>query len=356
MSKQAKQARAFFREIKSEEPAPIYFVYGDESYLLDKAVDAIIEAACPEGINDFNYDFFQGRDIDGDRIYSCVQMLPMMAKRRLVVVRDFQEVKPSTLDPLKPYFKDPSPATCLIVHARTQNKSIDGRLGIIRALKKAAKSCEFKALYENELGPFLARQAKKRGLRLRRDASAYLVDAVGTEMGALVQALTKVDLYLGESADGEVRDVTAEDAQAVVARTKNHSVFALTDALGERDYQTSLEVMERMLLDGASPLMFSHMIARHFRIIAKLQDRELRNASKKDASKAVRVNPFFLKDYQRHARAFSPDEVRAILRELLEVDAALKSSGISERVVLERLLTNICFRHDQDKATGGFRR
>lgn len=344
MSKQADRARQFFRDLNSGDPAPIYYIYGEETYLLDKALDDITDVACPEGTNDFNYDVFQGRDIDGGAILSAAQMLPMMASRRLVIVRDLQEVKPTVLEPLEDYFADPSPTTCLVFHARTTNKSIDGRISIVRKLKEAAEVCEFNTLYENELGPFLNRQAKERNLRLRRDASAYLIDAVGTEMAALDQALQKIDLYIGATDDDGPRQVTVEDAQAVVARTRNRSVFDLTDALGERDYQTANEVLERMLLDGESPLVISHMIARHFRIVARLQAPKLRGASRKKAASAVRVNPYFVGDYQRHARTFSPAEVRAILRRMLDVDIALKSSSLSDRVILERLLTDICFR------------
>lgn len=343
MSKQADRAREFLREVKSEEPAPVYYIYGEETYLLDQALEAITEAVCPEGTNDFNYDVFQGRDIDGREVLSAVEMLPMMAERRLVVVLDYQEVAPTELDPLEDYLDDPSPKTCLVVHARTIQKNVDGRIGIVKALKKAGKSCEFEPLYENELGSFLNREAKKRGLRLRRDASAYLIDAVGTRMAELAQALEKIDLYLGDDDGDELRAVTADDAEQVVARTRNRSVFDLTDALGERDYQTSMEVLDRMLLDGDPPLVITHMIARHFRIVARLQDPNLRKASKYEAASAVHVPPFFVDDYRRHGRAFSPREVQRILNRLLDVDVALKSSPLPDRVILERLLTDVCF-------------
>ena len=344
MAKSTDKSRKFLRKLKStDDPAPIYYIYGAETYLLDEALEAIKQAACPEGLNDFNHDKFQGKDIDGQKVLASVEMLPMMAERRLVVVQDIQEVHHSELEPLADYFEDPSPTTCLVVHARTVNKKVDGRLGIIRKLKKAAESCEFKPLYENELGPFLNKQAREKGLRLRRDASAYLVDAVGTDLNELAQALTKVDLYMGESDNDSPREVTVEDAEAIVARTRAHSVFDLTDALGARDYQTAMEVLERMLLDGKAPLVISHMIARHFRIVARLQDPKLRNANRSKAASAVRVNPFFVKDYRRDARTFSATEVEQILQMLLEVDIALKSSPLADRVLLEQLITDICF-------------
>ncbi len=355
MSKQADRAREFLRNVKSGDPAPIYYIHGEETYLLDKALEAITKAACPEGTNDFNYDAFQGRDIDAGSILASANMLPMMAERRLVVVRDLQEISPKELEPLEEYFEDPSPTTCLVFHARTIQKKIDGRISIVKKLKKAAEHCEFKSLYENELGPFMKRQAKRRGLRINREVSAYLIDAVGTELAALDQAFLKIDLYMGKAEDEEPRAVTVEDAQAVVARTRNRSVFDLTDALGERNFQSAMEILDRMLLDGEAPLLLSHMIARHFRIVAKLQDPSLRNAGRGKAAGAVRVNPFFVKDYKRHARTFSTDEVAEILRQLLEVDIALKSSPLDDRVILEQLLTDICI-GSTNRKPGGRRR
>ncbi len=344
MSKQARKARQFFRDLKSGDPAPIYFIYGQETYLLDKALEAITNAACPEGTNDFNYDSFQGRDIDGSKVLAAAEMLPMMAKRRLVMVRDIQEINLSTLQPLEDYLDDPSPTTVLVFHARTsEKKKIDRRSGMANKISRAAEVCEFKPLYENELGPFLSRQADARNLDLRREARAYLIDAVGTELAALDQALHKIDLYLGHTDDEGPRPVTADDAQAVVARTRNRSVFDLTDALGDKDYQLAMEILDRMLLDGESALVISHMISRHFRIVARLQDPQLRNSTNKQAAKAVRVNAFFVKDYRRHARTFHPSQVRQILADLLRVDIALKSSPLPDRVILEQLITDICF-------------
>ena len=343
MSKQTDQARRFLRDIKKDQPAPIYFIYGEETYMLDEALKTIKEAACPEGINDFNFDSFQGKDIRGDSVRSCAEMLPMMAKRRLVLVLDIQEVPVSELAPLQDYFKDPSPTTCLVIHARTNpNKKIDGRLSFFKDLKKASAHCEFKPMYENEVGPFLHRQAQRRGLQLASDTTQYLVDAVGTNLTELDQALEKLDLFIGPSE--QTRTVTLDDAEQIVARTRSRSVFDLTDALGARNYQGALQILHQMLLDGESPILISHMIARHFRILARLQDRALRSANKKEKASAVRVSPFFLQDYERQARTFAPGEVAAILRRMLQVDVALKSSAVADRVILEELFTDICFR------------
>jgi DNA polymerase-3 subunit delta len=349
MGKKLDSARNFFRKLKKSEPAPVYFVWGEETYMLDEAVDAIIEHAAPGGTNDFNFDSFHGRNTSGESIVSACEMLPMMVERRLVVVRDAQELPMSELEQLGSYLDDPSPTTCLIVHARTAQKKLDGRKSIVKKLKKAGISCEFASLYENEVGEILHKQAGRRDLRLTPAATAYLIEAVGTDLASLDKAMDKLDLYVGQS-DQSPRHVDDDVVREVVADTKVRSVFDLTDALGDRKFEEALKILDSMLLNGEPPLRILAMIARHFRIVAKLHDPSVRNESRNNKARAVGVVPYFLKDYQRHASKFSPRDIEAIRGRLLEVDTALKSSGLDDRTVMERLLYDICFRANKSSS------
>lgn len=343
MGKKLDNARSFFRKLKKSAPAPVYYVWGEETYMLDEAVDAIIEHAAPQGVNDFNFDSFHGRNTSGEAIVSACEMLPMMVERRLVVVRDAQELPMSELEQLGSYLDDPSPTTCLIVHARTAQKKLDGRKSVVKKLKKAGVSCEFASLYENEVGEILHKQAGRQGLRLTPAATAYLIEAVGTDLASLDKAMDKLDLYIGES-DESPRHVDDDVVREVVADTKVRSVFDLTDALGDQKFEEALKILDSMLLNGEPPLRILAMIARHFRIVAKLHDPSVRNENRNNKARAVGVVPYFLKDYQRHASKFSPRDIEVIRGRLLEVDSSLKSSGLDDRTVMERLLYDICFR------------
>ena len=344
MGRKLERSRDFFRDLKkSDEPAPVYYLHGEETYMLDEAVDAVVDFAAPEGIDDFNYDIFQGRDATGEAIVSSCETLPMMTERRIVVVRDAQEMPDEELDSLSEYLEDPAETTCLIVHARTTETSLDGRRTVVKRLKKAGVSCEFAALYENEAGEIIGRHASKRDLRLTPAANAYLVEAVGTDLTALNSALDKIDLYVGEL-DESPRVVDQDQVEEVVADTKVRTIFDLTDAMGDQKFQESIKVLDNMLLNGESPIGILAMIARHFRIVARLHDPSVRSLSRKEKASAVGVVPYFLKDYQRHARSFAPDDLARIRRDLMEVDRTLKSSTLEERTVLESLLYDICFR------------
>ena len=353
MGKKLNRSRNFFRDLKKREsPAPVYYLYGEETFMLDEAVDAVLDFAAPDGLNDFNYDSFQGRDASGEAIVSACEMLPMMVDRRIVVVRDAQDMPMQELEELSDYLDDPAETTCLIVHANTTQKSLDGRKSIVRKLKKAGVSCEFAALYENEVGEILNRHSRKRDLRLTPAAVAYLIEAVGTDLTTLNSSLDKIDLFIGET-DESPRLVDDDTVREVVADTKVRTVFDLTDALGDQKFEEALRVLDSMLLNGEPPLRILAMVARHFRIVARLHDPEVRSLSgRNDKAKAVGVVPFFLKDYQRHARKFSLEDLTTIREKLLEVDQALKSAGLDDRTLMESLLYDICQRSEAQAAGG----
>jgi DNA polymerase-3 subunit delta len=345
MGKRLDKARDFIRGVKQSDPAPLYFLYGEEAYMLDRAVEAVIDTAAPDGTNDFNYDKFQGREATGQTIREAAEMLPMMADRRIVLVRDIQEMALSELNELEDYFESPSETTCLILHAHTagDRNSIDGRRSIFRTLKSNAEVCEFESLYENEVGDVVRKHASQRGLKMDREASAYLIEAVGTDIATLNRALDKIDLFIGQGDDP--RPVERQQVEAVTAETRVRSVFDLTDALGERAYKEALKILDNMLLSGEDAIPILYMIARHFRLVDRLHDPEVRQQDKGSQASTLGVPYFFVDDYRRHARTFSSKDISTIRDRLLETDEALKSTGLDDRTLLESLLYDICFRH-----------
>jgi len=114
------------------EPGPLYFLYGKERYLLDRAVDLLRARVLDPRTRDFNYELFYGKEAGAARIVQAARTLPMMAKRRLILVRDADEMKADELGGLIPYVSDPAPETCLVFVA----EKADQRLKFFSAFKK----------------------------------------------------------------------------------------------------------------------------------------------------------------------------------------------------------------------------
>src|SRR5699024_9596081 len=85
------------KDLQSEDRKPIYFFCGEEEFFLDKLQEAV-EAMVPEDQKDFNFDLLYGRDITSEKLLSIIRSFPMMADRRVVILRDFKTCAGSVAD------------------------------------------------------------------------------------------------------------------------------------------------------------------------------------------------------------------------------------------------------------------
>ncbi|MEO1268994.1 MAG: DNA polymerase III subunit delta, partial [Myxococcota bacterium] len=237
-------ARDFFRELKrTETPKPIYIVFGEETFMLDLAMKELTELVLPGGINDFNYDVFYAREVDAHKVISACETLALFGGSRLVILKDIQWMSAADLKPLTSYLDDPSPTTTLVCHGVTTTRALTKTTGFYRKARKVGGVQEFKALREWEVGRFLRVQAGKRKLELSREAEDALIGSVGTDLATLDMALEKLDLYLGPNGGGGVRRVTEEMLQGVVATTRSHEIFELTEAIASQNLGQSMVLL-----------------------------------------------------------------------------------------------------------------
>lgn len=84
--------KSIIQSIKAKDFKPIYFLHGEEPYFIDEITNAIIENSLDEAERDFNQAIVYGKDSDVIHIISQAKEYPMMAQRRLVVVREAQDL------------------------------------------------------------------------------------------------------------------------------------------------------------------------------------------------------------------------------------------------------------------------
>ncbi len=331
-------ARDFFRTLSSEGPtSALYLFYGAESYLVSEALNRVIRAVFPAGRDDLNMATFDGREHDGTEVCSAASVVPMLAPKRVVVVRNAHRFSADSWRQLAEWAEDPAPTTVLVMEA----EKVDKRQKSLKALLKlpAVSAVHFPELRERETTQWVARQASRHGLTLARDVPAWLVEAIGTRLSDLDHALERIDLYLGKAED---RRVPLETAMEVVSDTRTRSVFELMDALFARRADAALAQFSRMLLHGESAIRVVALAAGQFRSLLLARDALSRGLSGSALASAAGIPPFRTRDVTAAAQRFSMEELYAIHEEIAAADHLLKSSRLSDRLVVERLFLSIC--------------
>src|SRR5215831_7923555 len=266
--------------LREGEPGPLYFLHGKERYLVDRAVDLLRARVLDPRTRDFNYELFYGKEAGAARIAQAARTLPMMARRRLILVRDADEMKADELAGLIPYVSAPAPETCLVFVA----EKADQRLKFFSSFKKHGVLVKLDPLYERQLPDFVRGEARARGVSLSPDAVQLVVDEIGAELGQLADAVERLAIYAGER-----KQVTAEDVVEVVATTRQRSVFELANAVGEGDRARALTVLASMLDARESGVRIVAMLARHLRQLWMAQELLARGAGKMDLASALGI-------------------------------------------------------------------
>ncbi len=320
----------FLSSIRKKEFAPVYFFFGDEDFLIDEIVDAVVAEGVDPATKGFNLDIIHGSEVNGKDIVSIASSFPMMAERRVVIVKDFDRVSNKEL--VEPYLEHPSPSTSLILIASKP----DTRKKPYPLLKKNSVGGEFSRLYDNEIPGWIQRRVAQLRRTMTPEAAELLQAYVGNSLREISNQIDKLLIAVGSKPAIEV-----EDVEAVVGISKEFTVFELTKMVGEKNISRSIEIVERMLDSGESPQLIIVMLTRHFIIMAKLRELHAAAGSEFELAGAVRINPFFIKEYLSQLRRYSPVAVENAFLALTRADRELKSSATDPKLVMDVLLCEI---------------
>jgi DNA polymerase-3 subunit delta len=325
-------ATQFYSELKAQNIAPVYLFYGEEDFLIKHYSERLKKAALQPGDEDFNLDILYGNDTDGATIVNTAMAFPMMAERRLVIVRDIHHLNDSGLELLAKYAEKPSPTTCLCL---TTSK-LNGTKSAVKKLKQFSKCIESKSLYDNQIPGWIQSHVKNRGYSISEEAATLLQINVGNSLRRLSSEVDKIELLKKED-----KIISIKDIETIVGSTKEFNVFEFCDSVAARQNEKSLRIINRLLELGESPIGVIVMLTRHYTILTKTKELMAKRASKSDMAKTLKVNPYFVDKYLQQARLYSRDNLRHIFELLLRADQHLKTSYQKPKLVIESLLFEI---------------
>lgn len=321
------------KALASGQVGPLYYLYGDEPYLISRAAALFQEKLVSPDFRDFNLSVFYGNECKGGEIIEAAQTLPFFTDRRLVLVRRAGDLPAAAYDLLVPYLQEPSASTCLVF----QGEKIDQRRKFFTEFKARGELLEFKKLYEDKIPGFVRNEVTRYGKRIDTAAAELLVYLAGTNLQELASQVEKLVLFAGQ------RDsLSSDDVREIVSDIRVESVFALANSLGERHASRALRALQTILRDGEAPLMILFMLTKHFRQLWIVREMLNGRQSPQEISKATRIPPFFINGIIAQAKRFSEREFIAIFERLFAIDLAMKRGGDRSGGLLEQFVVDVC--------------
>lgn len=331
MSKPKNTETDFYQKLEKKDFSPVYFIFGAEEFLIQQYTDDLLRAALADQDRDFNLDIFYANECDAATVVNAASSFPMMAERRVVLVRDLHQMPEAGLKLLLSYAAKPSPTTCLVL----SSAKMDAASGFVKKLPETVYALECRPLYENQIPQWLTLYVKKRGYSITPEAVSLLQAEIGASLLRLASEIEKIELLL----EGR-KVIEAADVEKVVGSSRQFTVFELRDALGERNAPKAVRTLNRLLEVGEKPVGIVASLFTHFASLAKAKELD-RQSPKEMLAAALKVNPYFVDKIFYQANRYSTEQLDQVFSLLLEADQQLKSSAQKPELILQLLVMEI---------------
>jgi DNA polymerase III subunit delta len=328
--------------------APVYVLHSEHPILIERAVAAIRDEAVPPAMRGFNYDVVEGKP-KGSSVVALAQTLPMMAKMRMIFIRDLSLLTADESEPVINYLAKPNPSTVVVAVA----SKVDKRLKLFAQLSKKGYLHVLDA--PRQVAPWLREEAKTQNVKIDANAINRLVDTVGNDLSRLSLALVQLGLFAGD------RPVTSDDVDELIADTRERSVFELTDAIGAADRVRALAAVASLCDQRESAVGVVVMLARHIRQLSMVHVCRAQNVARNELPSRIGVPPFVVDKLIAQSRSYSAGALAIATQRLANADRALKGDitlstqtaeftgpqlkalgrELAERVILEKIVDGI---------------
>ena len=321
----------------SEIPPVVYILYGEDEFAIAQAVASFEEKMGEETTAALNASRFDGRMLSLDELNSAANALPFLSDRRLVLVTGVTARinTPSLQNRFKQILDGLPPTTRLIL---VEHKILKENHWLLK-WAQGAGSRAFVRAFPAKKGGAMARwvqeQARAAGGQITPPAAALLASLVGEDARLAYQEVQKLLAYTNYR-----RPVDVEDVENLTAFVGEGDIFALVDALGNRDARRASGTLQR-ILEVQDVLPVFGMVVRQFRLL--LLAREVLDAggNEGDVTRELKIHPFVAGKVTAQTRHFKMGELERVYHHLLDLDEAMKTGKMAGDLALDTLVAEL---------------
>ena len=314
---------------------PVYLLTGDENYYIDRASELFEKGVVEEGFRDFDQTVLYGRETDMRTVVSYAKQFPMMSPVKLVLVKEAQGIETKEWDLLAEYLKQPLEQTVLVFCYR--HKKLDKRSKAYKAINEKGCIYERNRLYDSQVPNWIGTYVNQHGHTITQKGSVLIAESIGNDLSKIANELSKVFISLKPG------DVINEDIiERNIGISKDYNVFELQNAIGRRDVLQCNRIVNHFAANPKDnpiqmvlPSLYNYFIK--IMIYHQLTD-------KGQAASALKVHPFFVRDYATAANNYPLGKLASCIGYLNEADLRCKGIRNANTVTDGELLKELVFK------------
>lgn len=312
-----KEFQQIMSELKKGNYRPVYLLQGEEPYFIDVVSDYIIEHALDEFEKSFNLNILYGRDVNAATLIEYLRRLPMMGSRQVVVLREAQYMH--TFKDLEVYLENPVSSTIFVINYK--GKKVARNTRIYKHIAKHGAAMTTKQVYDNHMPAWIQGYLSGKGIKITPKASALLVEFLGNDLSKVVHGIDKIFVN-----NEDIKNITEKEVEEHIGISKDYNAFELGNSLMFRDAPKAFRIIRYFGNNpkaGPMPLV----IASLYMIFSKLLLFHRYRPTGKEVASVLKVNPIFVKDYERGARQYNTTQLQMAIDIIAQYD--LRAKGVN---------------------------
>jgi DNA polymerase III subunit delta len=306
-------------DLKNRIFKPVYFLAGEEPYYIDLITSYIEDKVLPESEKAFNQMILYGDDTTLPAIIDTALRFPMMASHQVIIIKEAQSLK--KIDDLVVYLEKPLLSTILVFCYKY--KTLDKRTRLVKILENHAVYFESPRIRDYLIPGWIERYLMIKGIKTDPGATAMLTEYLGTDLHKIVNELDKLIITLPEGKPF----ITASLIEKNIGISKDYNNFELQKAVGEKNILKANMIIQYFGNNPKeNPITFT--IASLFGYFSKLLTYHyLTDKSKNNVAAVLKVNPYFVKDFEVSAAKYGVAKVVQAITLLRTYDMRSKGFG-----------------------------
>ncbi|RAP21313.1 DNA polymerase III delta subunit [Brevibacillus laterosporus] len=338
--------RTAMREIKQKRFAPVYVLYGPETYLKEEFMALLRKEMIDPTYADLNIGTYDCAQTPFEDMLMEANTLPFLSDYRLVIASNayfLTGAKPPSkvehnTDGLLDYLKDPTSSSSLVLDV--QADKLDERKKLTKQLQQRAVVLGFQTLQDADLYGWIERTTQRFDAQIERENAMLLAERVGSELRLLVKEIEKIALYVKKT-DAQTGEITRGAIELLASRTLEQDVFFLVEAVVTGKMTEAFRTLYDCLKMGEEPIKLMALLARQFRLIYHVKTRAPLGYTQQKLAGMLKMHPYAVKKAMEQSKHFSEASLRRLLGILAEEDYRMKSGQTDKRLALEVFITKV---------------
>lgn len=221
---------SIMQDLKKGNYSNLYYLYGDEPYFIDCITDYIENNALAEEEKCFNSVVLYGMDTTMQCVIDNARSYPMMAERRVVIVKEsaslFKDEKDTSV--LESYLRNPSPYTILVF--TNKKGKLDRRTKLAGQIEKSGVIFESAAVKDDQIISFINDYLTARGKRTDNKSCNLIAEAIGNDLCRICNELDKLLVAAGEN-----DTISSDLIEKIIGVSKDFNLWEFRKALSTKD-------------------------------------------------------------------------------------------------------------------------